>query len=66
MQGRALLEFLGLVDYGRPGMHGLHAQDLVVALLVVEHGRGKIFKYILRGEWPIGLWRGKVSRARWG
>lgn len=36
-EGRFLPEFLRFIDEREAGVHGLHPQDLVIALLVVEH-----------------------------
>lgn len=36
-------------------MHCLHAEDLVVALLVVKHGCSKVIKHIFVCEWSVGL-----------
>lgn len=36
-------------------MYGLHTQNLVVALLVVEHGGCKIIEHILGRERAVGL-----------
>ena len=51
-----LPEFLRLVQDGGAGVHGLHAEDLVIALLVVEHGRRKVVKHILDGERAMRLY----------
>ena len=48
-------EFLLLVQDGSAGVYCLHAQDLVVALLIVEHGRRKVVKHILRREGSMCL-----------
>ena len=61
---RALLEFLRLVGDGHAGVHGLHSQDLVVALLVVEHGGRKVLKDVLGREGTICL-AARVSRMSW-
>lgn len=53
---KGLPELLCLVHDGGAGVHGLHAQDLVVALLVVEHGRRKVVKHILGREGAMGLY----------
>ena len=42
-----VLELLGLVCNGLPCVHGLHAQYLIVALLIVEHGSGKVLEHVL-------------------
>lgn len=55
-------EFLCLVEDGGAGVDGLHAKDLVVALLVVEHGRCKVVKHILGGERAMRLRRGECGR----
>ena len=44
------LEFFRFVDQRKTGMHCLHTQDLVVALLVVEHGRGEVIERVLGSE----------------
>lgn len=36
-------------------MHSLHAQHLVVALLIIEHACGEIFEHVLIRQGPIGL-----------
>lgn len=38
-------------------MHCLHAKDLVITLLVIEHGCGKVVKHILVRKRSIGLGR---------
>ena len=38
-------------------MDGLHAQDMVVALLVIKHGCSKVVEYIFTRERSIGLSR---------
>lgn len=40
-------------------MHRLHSQDLVVALLVIEHRGCEVIEYILGRERSVGL--GAVS-----
>lgn len=50
------LELLRLVHHGHVSMHRLHAQHLVIALLVVKHGRGEIFKHVVAGKRSIGLY----------
>lgn len=37
-------------------MYSLHAQDLIIALFIVEHGCGKVVEDILRCQWSIGLY----------
>lgn len=39
-------------------MHGLHAQNLVVALLVIEHGGGEVVEDILICQRPVRLHAG--------
>lgn len=51
------LELLRLVHNGHISMHRLHAQDLIIALLVVKHRCGEIFKYVLAGKRSISLSR---------
>lgn len=41
-------------------MDCLHAEDLVVALLVIKHGSRKVVEDILSSQWAIGL--GKAER----
>ena len=53
-----VLELLGLVYKWRACVHGLHAEHLVVALLIVEHGGSKVFKRVLGGEGAMCLKRG--------
>jgi hypothetical protein len=36
-------------------VHRLHAQHLIVALLVVEHGSRKVLEHIFSGQWSIRL-----------
>lgn len=48
-------QFCGLVCDSHASVHGLHAQDLIVALLVVEHGGGKVIKDIVRVQRPVRL-----------
>lgn len=50
------LEFFGLVSNRLSGMHGLHAQYLIIALLVVEHGGREILKHIFSHERTISLY----------
>lgn len=50
------LEFLRLVHHGHVSVHCLHTQDLIIALLVVKHRRGEIFKHVLAGERSISLY----------
>ena len=47
---RCLLELFGLIQQGQARMHGLHAENLVVTLLIVEHRRGEILECILGCE----------------
>jgi hypothetical protein len=51
-----LPELFCLVQDRGAGVHCLHAKDLVVALLVVEHGRRKVVKDILDGERAMRLY----------
>lgn len=48
-------ELLSLVCERGAGVYCLHPQDLVIALLVVEHGRREVVEHVVRGERPIGL-----------
>lgn len=43
-----LLEFFGFVRQSLPGVHGLHPQNLVVALFVIEHRMREVIEDILR------------------
>lgn len=36
-------------------MHGLHTQDLIVTLLIIEHGRSKVVEDVLVCQRSIGL-----------
>lgn len=36
-------------------MNSLHAKDLIIALLVIEHGSSEIIKDGVCGEWSICL-----------
>ena len=56
---RALVspELLCFIHQRLPSVHGLHAKDLVVALLVVKHARRKIVKDVLIGQRPVSLGR---------
>ena len=42
-----VLELLGLVYKWRACVHGLHAEHLVVALLIVEHAGGEVVEHIV-------------------
>lgn len=57
MSGMDALELLCLVEDGGAGVHCLHAEHLVIALLVVEHRRRKVVKHVLRREWAMRLCR---------
>lgn len=48
-------ELFCLVHQWLASVHGLHAQDLIVTLLVVEHAAGEIVKDILICQGPISL-----------
>jgi len=47
-------EFFGFVEDGL-GVHCLHSQDLVVALLVVEHGGCEVIENVLGRERTVCL-----------
>jgi len=49
------LQLLCFICNGHSSVHGLHTKNLVVALFVVEHRRGKVIKHILGGQWSVGL-----------
>ena len=36
-------------------MHSLHPEDLIVTLLIIVHGRGKVFEYVLIGKGTVNL-----------
>lgn len=36
-------------------MHGLHAQDLIVTLLIIEHRRRKVVEHVLVCQRSVGL-----------
>lgn len=36
-------------------MHSLHAQHLVIALLIIEHGRCKVIEHVLVGQKTVSL-----------
>jgi len=48
-------QFLCLINNWQPRVHGLHAQNLVIALLVIEHGSSKVVKDILSCQRSVGL-----------
>ena len=48
-------QFFGFVHERHASMHCLHAQHLVVALLVVEHRSCEIVEDILGGQGAVGL-----------
>lgn len=50
-----VLELLSLVCNGLPCVHGLHAQHLIIALFIIEHGGGKVLEHVLGRKRSIGL-----------
>lgn len=48
-------KFFGFVCQRLPGVHGLHPQNLVVALLVIEHRMRKVIKHVLRRQLAVCL-----------
>lgn len=49
------LEVFRFVGQGSACIIGLHSQHLIVALLVIEHGRCKVFEHIFACEWSMSL-----------
>lgn len=60
----SLLELLKLIDERQAGMHSLHAQNLIVALLVIEHGGCKVLECGFRSEWSISLCDNQTCKDR--
>jgi len=48
-------QLFSLVGNWDAGMYRLHTQNLIIALLVVKHGRSKVVEYILSRERAVGL-----------
>ena len=44
-------------------MHGLHAENLVIALFVVEHGCGEVVEHIIGRERSICLFKRLIMMA---
>lgn len=50
-----LPQFGGLIFNRDATMHCLHAQDLIITLLIIKHRRSKVIKDVLGGQRTIGL-----------
>lgn len=52
---RESFELFSLVQCRGTSMHRLHSQDLIIALLVIEHGGCEVVEYVLGRKWSISL-----------
>ena len=50
------LELFGLVYDRHTGVHGLHTEYLIIALLIIEHGSRKVVEHIFDGQRSIRLY----------
>ena len=52
-----LPQFSSLIFDRDTNMHCLHAQDLIITLLIIKHRRSKVIKDVLGGQRTVGLCR---------
>lgn len=62
-QSTDILEFLSFINKWCACMHSLHTEHLIIALLIIEHGRGKVLEHVLIGEWTVSL-RSRMNLVR--